>query len=480
MSVVGAWVAAVILRGRALALLGAVLAAALGATLLAPSPALAGEIEVARLATRTDDPRALTFTARVNAPAGLASARLEYSVQNPDGNIGGGGEAPVGEGTQQDLIFTLETITAQRYIPVGSEFTYRWTIVDREGTELVTEEERFVFLDGRYSWQQRSRGLVTVYWYGPSDAAANLALEATANSLRDSEELLEASVPYPVKVMVWRSESEGELAMRPRGGIFDATVITGGQRVAPDLLFVFQPSRDVIRHEAAHIVTKVAGDGPFTQVPSWLDEGTAVYMQPDPGFGYNAALLSGIRGDRTLTLRGLTSPPGAPGRVDLFYGQSWSVVSYMLDVYGQPAFAELYATVKAGNLIDDALEAVYGFDQDGLYNEWRAANGLAPIEVAVRPGTSAPPVVEATVPPLSIPGSSPVGGATTPATPAPDGAAGGPPPAATAGADADADASADGGSAGSALVLAGVTALLVIALGGGAVALLRRPGGSRW
>ena len=458
---------------RSLSALVLMLAAALGSALLAPTPALAGEIEVERLATRTDDPRALTFTARVRAPAGLASARLEYSVLNPDGNVGGGGQAAVGEGPEQDLVFTLDTISSQRYIPVGSEFTYRWTLVDAEGAELTTEEQRFTFLDGRYSWQQRSEGPVTVYWYGPSDAAANLALEATANSLRETEELLEASVPYPVKVMVWRSEAEGELAMRPRGGIFDATVITGGQRVAPDLLFVFQPSRDVIRHEAAHIVTKVAGDGPFTQVPSWLDEGTAVYMQPDPGFGYSAALGAGIRGDRTLSLRGLAAPPGDPGRVDLFYGQSWSVVSYMLDTYGQPALAELYATVKAGNLIDDALEAVYGFDQDGLYNEWRAANGLAPIEVAERPGTSAPPPAEATVAPLALPGSSP-GGSTAPATPT-EGAASGAAPT-EAPADADAATEGDDGSAGSALVIASVTALIVLALGGGAVALLRRTG----
>ena len=469
-------VARVVLRGRALALLGVAVATVLGAALLAPAPALAGEIEVERFATRTDDPRALTFTARVRAPAGLTSARLEYSVLNPDGNVGGGGTASVGEGSEQDLVFTLDTISSQRYIPVGSEFTYRWTIVDRDGSELVTDEQRFVFLDGRYSWQERTLGPATVYWYGPSDASANLALEATANSLRDTEELLQATVPYPVKVVVWRSESEGELAMRPRGRIFDATVITGGQRVAPDLLFVFQASRDVIRHEAAHIVTKVAGDGAFTQVPSWLDEGTAVYMQSDPGFGYNAALLGGIRGDRTLSLRGLASPPGDPGRVDLFYGQSWSVVTYMIDTFGQAAFAELYATVKAGDLIDDALEVVYGFNQDGLYNEWRASNGLTPVEVAERPGTTAPPVVEATVTPLSIPGSSPAGGAEPPATPAPDGSASGASPA-VAPADTGAGAADDdGGSAGSALILAGVTALLVLALGGGALALFRRSG----
>ena len=470
-------------RPPALALaVGAALAVALLATLPAVSPARAGEMAVERLATRSEDPRELTFTARVRSAAGLASARLEYLVLNPDGNIGGSGEVEVSGGPEEDLIFTLQTIAPRRYIPVGSEFSYRWLLEDREGTEFVTEEQRFVFLDGRYSWKSRTEGLVTVYWYGSSTAAAELALASTASSLRDTEDLLEVTVPYPVKVVVWRSEAEGELAQRPRSGVFDATVITGGQRVAPDLLFVFEPSRIVIRHEAAHIVTKVAGDGPFTTIPSWLDEGTAVYMQPEPGAGYTVALAGAVGGDRTLPLRGLASPPGDPGRVDLFYGQSWSVVSHLIDVYGRPALAELYRTVKAGSLIDDALREVYGLDQDSLYNEWRAANGLPPVAVTGRSAITAPAPSEATVAPLALPTSRPADGA----APSPAGTAGDAPPetgapAETQGADEPAGATpaeaADGNGVGvrPVLILLTVTALLVLLLGGGAVALMRRP-----
>lgn len=461
-----------------LALAGALaLAVVLAATLPAAAPARAGEIAVDRLATRSDDPRELTFTARVRSAAGLASARLEYLVLNPDGDIGGSGEVEVAGAPEEDLVYTLQTIAPRRYIPVGSEFSYRWLLEDREGTRFVTEEQRFTFLDGRYRWQSRTEGLVTVYWYGSSTAAAELALASTASALQDTEDLLEVTVPYPVKVVVWRSEAEGELAQRPRSEVFDATVITGGQRVGPDLLFVFEPSRIVIRHEAAHIVTKVAGDGPFTTIPSWLDEGTAVYMQPEPGAGYTVALSAAIGGDRTLPLRGLASPPGDPSRVDVFYGQSWSVVSHLIDLYGRSALAELYRTVKAGSLIDDALLGVYGFDQDGLYNEWRAAHGLPAVAVSGRSATVAPAPVEATVAPLALPTSRPA-------------ATSGPAPAAT-----DGDASSGGGTPGPAeaspggaqgaeggdvrpvLILLTVTALLVLLLGGGAAALMRRPAG---
>jgi len=77
-------------------------------------------------------------------------------------------------------------------------------------------------------------------------------------------------------------------------------------------------------------------------------------------------------------VRQITSSPGDPDAVNLFYGQSWSLVKYLNDAYGPEQFARLFAEIKGGKRIDPALKAVYGFDQDGLDNEWRAANGLPP------------------------------------------------------------------------------------------------------
>ena len=84
-------------------------------------------------------------------------------------------------------------------------------------------------------------------------------------------------------------------------------------------------------------------------------------MQPEPGAGYTVALAGAIGGDRTLPLRGARLAAGRSRPRRLFYGQSWSVVSHLIDAYGRPALAELYRTVKAGSLIDDALREVYGW-----------------------------------------------------------------------------------------------------------------------
>ena len=373
--------------------------------LLAPAPAAAGSITAGETRIESEDPRSLDFRVSVQADASLQAALFNYKVLNPDGNVGGSGDADFVPARQTDATFTLETVTASRYIPVGSEFVIWWELTDRDGTTVTTDEESFVFFDGRYQWQSRTEGVITVYWYGNNVDSANTAFEATRSSIADSEALLQVEVPYPVKVMVWASVSDGDLARRPRAETLDAQLRTLGQRVAPDLIFVFEPDIDVIRHEAGHIVTKVAGDGPFTQIPAWLDEGTAVYMQTSPGDGYSSALSSAILQGTTLSLRSIQSPVNQASLNNVFYGQSGSTVDFMVEEFGEQAFADVYRTVYAGSRIDQALEAVYGVNQDGLYNLWRDANGLPALEFAERDSGSTSPAVEATRPPLSIPTS---------------------------------------------------------------------------
>ena len=373
---------------------------------ITPSKVGAGEISVSNLQATTRDPREITFTARVIAPAGLESATLVYRVLNPkEGDVGGRGDATFGPGPENDVSFALETRGARRYIPVGSQFRFHWEFTDTEGQSFQSDEQEYLFLDGRYRWNEKRLGQVVVYWYGGNEDFADRVLNAGESALEETEGLLRVKVPYDVRIMVWESEEDGDLAMRPRSQAFDALVRTGGQRTGSDLLFVFTATSDVVRHEMAHIVTALAGDGPFTRIPSWLDEGTAVYMQRSPR-PYDSAIAFRLQTDSTLRLRNMDSPSNNPNQVDLFYGQAWSTVSFLIDQYGEQAFADLYRNVRDGSRMDDALEEVYGFDQDGLYNLWREEHDLDPIDFTPRIDATAPPQVEATLAPFTVGGGS--------------------------------------------------------------------------
>jgi hypothetical protein len=375
-------------------------------------------------------------------------------------------------GSTVDLAASLQTSGPERYLPTGSQFVYFWELESADGEITRTSEESFTFLDGRYQWNElvSENGDVTVFWYA-DEQAAGVALRATEEAILEVSELLQVEMPYPVRVVVWRNSSDARAAQRPRGGQFEEMVITGGARVAVDLLHIYDGLGnfvDVARHEAAHLVTRVAGDGPFTRIPSWLDEGTAVYAQNSPG-SYEPAINFAVQSDNTMRLRTMTAPTNRADMVNTFYGQSWSTVKFMIEEWGEEPFAELFSVVKAGSRTDDALEEVYGFDQDGLYNRWREHVGLPPIEYEPRAQAGSAPAPDATRAPLGIP----TGGLRSGGEPAESPAEATAPEPSEPVQDTPAASSGGSSSQTTALIVLAVAVLVALLLGGVGVRMLR-------
>ncbi|MBI5289808.1 MAG: hypothetical protein HY873_12625, partial [Chloroflexi bacterium] len=143
---------------------------------------------------------------------------------------------------------------------------------------------------------------------------------------------------------------------------------------------------DIARHEITHIVTREATKGPFG-IPDWMNEGTSVFSQSEGLSGHDSALEAAIDADRVLSMKELNSSAagGVSSTVGLYYAQSGSIVRHLVETYGEEKYAELLKTFKEGSTADKAFEAVYGFDQLGLENEWRASIGLEPRQASASP-----------------------------------------------------------------------------------------------
>jgi hypothetical protein len=405
---------------RAVAALLAVAFLAVVAGLPSEADAQAAQVTVVSQDYSTTDPRAVTFEIQVTGTP-LAEAVLQYVRHNPDGDIGGEIRAELPSRGTGLITAELTTIGPRAYIPIGTRFTHYWVLTTEGGEVIQTDRESFIFLDGRYDWRLLEDRGVRLYWY-TNESRARSVLDASADALAEIGDLLGVEITFPVTVMLWGGGQDGVLAQRPRGGVYDEMSVTGGTRVAPDIVHVYTglglSFEDIARHEIGHIVVKEAGDGPFTSVPSWLDEGIATYAQADKG-GRLQAVQFAIQTDSTLRLRNMVAATNRPELIDIFYGQSWFVVDFMIEEYGQERMAALMAAMKAGATIDEALLEVYGVDQDGLYNAWRVSVGLPELDLApVVTGPSAAQP-EATRAPLTLPTSVVGGGSQSTAAPEP-------------------------------------------------------------
>jgi len=363
---------------RLLVLLG--LAVLFLGTVVSPTASAQGGIEVTAVDVVNSFPEEVVFRLSAHSEAIIEEVTLHYQILPDGAKAYGRPDFTPAERVQVD--FDLKANDPPRsYLAPGAQIDYFWEVEDGAGNKLTTEPATFVYEDIRFSWESVSEGNVSIYWYDGSRSSAESSLEVAREVLDEMSVLLGATVDYPVKVWIYDSYEDMLPALAQRSEAFEQRVVVAGVRVSSDtVLLQGEGAGDTLRHELTHIVTHVAGEGPYGSLPAWLDEGTAMYGQSEPGEGYTSALEKAVERDSLLSVRSMTAPTGDASKVGLFYGQAWSLVDFLIETYGPAKFAELYAVFKEGSTVDKALLKVYGFDQGGLEDVWRASLDLPPRE----------------------------------------------------------------------------------------------------
>ena len=265
-------------------------------------------------------------------------------------------------------------------VPPGSLIWWRWRLTDDRGQEQLTPRQETHFADGRFDWHSHVDGNVTFQWYaGGEDFGRRIAdgVRAGLETLDLGQELV-----APITVFVYESSND------VRGAVLFAQEWTGGLAFVHQniILITVDPAnfeRDLpgVVHELAHLLVEEVTFNCFGGLPTWLDEGLAVYAEGGLPESQMAGLEQAIADDGLISLRSLNSsfPAGHTGAI-LSYAQSYSLVTYLLNVYGWTKMQEFLDVFSEGSTDEDALREVYGLEYGELETEWRESLGLPPRE----------------------------------------------------------------------------------------------------
>ncbi len=364
--------------------LGAALFVAAAFLLHGPAPAAADATAVSSTVTN-GYPKSLTFKLEAQADSDITDVSLSYSLSGRGaGGIGKPKELTPGKTVSVQV--SVDTNSGNAYVPVGTQFTYHWEITTADGKTTTTPDEKYFYLPPDHQWESVSNDFMTVYYYGNRKPLAESYLAAGADTYdRIGKQLLNVTLKQlPVKVVLFAIESELERAQPGSGATFDAAVVTCGSKVSSDIVLVIPQScgtndrTDTLRHEFGHIVNQAAGEGPLGKLPSWLDEGTAVYAQSEPGDDYVGPFQSAARANRLLPFTTMAVASSDASTVNVFYGQAYAMVKYLIDTGGAPRFAQFFANIKKGTRFDQALKDTYGFDMATFETDFLKAVGSAP------------------------------------------------------------------------------------------------------
>ena len=366
---------------RALPIRRILVALALLALALLVRPAAAESIRVVgEPAEENRFPEGIVFSLEAESAAEITDVRLRYTFL-PE-NRSSSAQAEFERGTRVRASYTLRSGSSSRYIPPGKSLRYSWEIRDAAGNELTIPARETSFADPRFQWQTVRDGSIAVNYYVGGQRDAEVMALVARETVEKAAQLLGTTFDFPIKIWAYANRRDFQIALAHESVSSDPGVL--GQAHEPDTFIMVvdrlsSPSAlDTARHELTHLVTaRAVSRGPYQELyPSWLNEGTSVYLQVSPNdVGYIDALEKAIKEDKVVPLKSLTA--GTRNRnVGLFYGEGYSVVKYLVETHGAEKFAQMIAAFNRTGVLDEAFKEAFGTDQTGIYQRWREHVGL--------------------------------------------------------------------------------------------------------
>ncbi len=348
-------------------------------------------------------PLTATFAATITADTDIVSVILEYgNKQQTCGEVIAKAYPEFTPGKRLDVAWTWE-MRQSGSLPPGAQLWWRWRITDANGNETVSETKTATWLDDVHNWKTINQGIINFHWYRGDNSFAQDLMKAAQSGLEFNRTQSGLSTTDPIDLYIYANTSDMQEAM-----LYEPSW-TGGRAYSDYNIVVIGISedeldwgRDTIVHELTHILVGHLTFSCLGGIPTWLSEGLAMFSEGKLDANSQVQLDNAIRDNTLLALRSMSTGFGElSDKVNLSYSQSYSVVKYLIETYGQEKMTSLLTLLRDGTAIDDALRQTYGFDTDGLEDGWRQAIDAQPRIVSAQPTVQPTPTFVPTIVPVS-------------------------------------------------------------------------------
>lgn len=237
-------------------------------------------------ADATDDraslsfPISVTFSATINAAANVTSVLLEYGTdQLTCGEVIAKAFPQFTPGRTVNVEWTWE-MRQSGSLPPGATIWWRWRYTDETGKETVSPQKTTTWLDSEHDWKTITADKLNLHYYSGDQMFAQELLDAAENGLESNRTKSGLTAESPIDLYIYADTND------LRAAILYEPSWTGGQAFPDHDIVILGISeddldwgRDAIVHELTHVLV-----GHFTfsclgGVPTWLNEGLAVYSE---------------------------------------------------------------------------------------------------------------------------------------------------------------------------------------------------------
>lgn len=351
---------------------------------IAPAQAYAATnaITVTSRSQTVDFPKSLDFFITASSTSGnitQATINIAYVL----GGIYGGSQSenhnvPVSQVGHTVTLHDHEDLTGGAFVTPGTPVVYNWTLQDSAGHSYTDATQNFTITDTRFQWQHLSQGMVQVYWYNQPKSFGQLILARASESLARITASMGATPTTPLKLWIYATHEDFFGAIEPNsyewvGGI-------AYPHLSQAFFVITDPNavalvRDM-PHEMTHLVFAQLENHALT-VPSWFNEGLAVYNQAYHEDAMDASFQQALATHTLLPLDQISGDfPSNGDQAYLAYAEGWKLVDYMYRTFGRAKMASFLQALNSPLIdFDGAAKQTLGVDSAHLEAQWRASLG---------------------------------------------------------------------------------------------------------
>ena len=348
-------------------------------------------------------PLSVTFSAKINSTANITSVVLEYGTEQLTcGEVVAKAFPQFNPGKSVNVEWTWE-MRQSGSLPPGATIWWHWRYTDETGKEAVSNQQTIIWLDSEHNWKTITANTLNLHYYSGNQSFAEDLLNAAENGLEFNRTKSGLTAQSPIDLYIYASTND------LKDAILYEPSWTGGQAFPDQDIVILGISKDdldwgrgAIVHELTHVLVGHLTFSCLGGVPTWLNEGLAVYSEGKLDDVSQQQLDEAIKDDKLLTVRSLSSGfSEVASKAYLSYSQSYSIVKFLIETYGQDKMTNLLTSLRDGATIDNALINTYGFDVEGLDDAWRKGIGAAPRSVSAEPTAQPTPTYVPTIVPIS-------------------------------------------------------------------------------
>jgi len=266
-----------------------------------------------------------------------------------------------------------DDISGNNFLFSGTPLTYAWMFHDRNDHWFTGSSQSYTVIDNRFQWQHLSQDELQVYWYGQGTDFGQIILSQALDNVKHIDANLGGGPSSPITLWVYQTSNDFRGALPP-----NTFEWVGGLAYPPlneAFVVVDSPDSETLMRDMPHELTHVIFHElvPLTDlVPTWFDEGLAVYNQvyhePEMEQSFQDALAS------HSLLRFDTLANGFPANSNkayLAYAQSWQFMSYMYHTFGIAKMTHLIHLLNsASGAFEYQMTSALGEDSTQIENQW--------------------------------------------------------------------------------------------------------------